>query len=465
MIDTLMVILFPFLDFIPFAIPRYLMFKDKLRIPFKYILVLITVISALNSLCFYLINTGGYEMAMQWTTVMRYGFMIINLTLSFTLINESFPKLMFSYLLMFSWSFFVFGNANFIESRFFWDFSDRHPYLIYNLARIIVYLVTCPFLFKFFQHTLADAMKIEDDAMWRSLWKIPLFSSIFGMLYCFTDDVYAYATWEFMVSRYLMLLGTCYVSYVALKVLETSKKRTQLEDSLKYANQSILTQKKQFDSLAKHMDDMHKARHDLRQHLTVVQSYIEKDDKAGLKNYIGLYKSELPPDIMELYCRNDVVNAIICYYADIARNSHIHFDAKIDYPDSSSISETDITVLLGNILENAVESCQRQTENQTFIKLRIKCHGNSELLILTDNTCTVPAVFKDGIPMSSKREGLGIGTSSIRDIARRYHGTVQFEWKEDIFYTSVLIQYTTAKNLASNVQNTKKTSSGGKVEA
>ena len=140
---------------------------------------------------------------------------------------------MFTYLLLFAWSFFVFGNANYIESRFFWDFSDQHPYLVYNIARVIVYLLTCPFLFHFFRHTITDAIKIQDETMWRHLWKIPLFSSLFGMLYCFSDDVYAYATWQFMVSRYLMLFGTCYVSYVALKVLEISKSRTQLEEALK----------------------------------------------------------------------------------------------------------------------------------------------------------------------------------------------------------------------------------------
>lgn len=441
MIDTLMVILFPYLDFIPFAIPRYWMFKDKLRIPFRYVIILITVVSTLNSLCFYLINTGGYSMAMRWTTIMRYGFMIINLTLSFSLIKESFPKLMFTYLLMFSWTFFVYGNANYIESRFFWDFSDQHPYLIYNIARIIIYLITCPFLFRFFANTITDAMKIQDDAMWKHLWKIPLFSAIFGMLYCFSDDVYAYATWQFIVSRYLMLFGTCYVSYVALKVLEISKKRTQLEESLKYADQSIQTQKKQFDTLAQHMDDMHRARHDLRQHLALVQSYIAKDDKEGLEEYIGLYRSELPADVLEIYSRNDVVNAIICYYAGVARDSLIRFDAKVDYPDRCTISETDITVLLGNILENAVEACQKHEEKRGFIKLRIKRHGDCELLILADNSCDDPVNFKDGIPMSTKREGLGIGSSSIQDIAERYQGSVNFEWKEGNFYTSVYLRY------------------------
>lgn len=445
MTDTIMTILFPYLDFIPFAIPRYLMFQNKLRIPFKYIMFLLFAVATVNSLTFYYINAQGYDMAMRWTTIMRYGFMLINLILSFTLIKDSFSKLMFTYLLLFSWSFFVYGNANYIESKFFWTFSDEHPYLIYNICRIIIYLITCPFMLRFFNHTVSEAMQIQDSDLWRNLWKIPLFSTLFGMLYCFNDDIYAYATWEFLISRYLMLFGTCYVSYVALKVLKISKKRTQLEEALKYADQSIEAQKKQFDTLAQHMDEMRKARHDVRQHLAVVRSYIDKDDKEGLKAYIDMYRRELPPDIMELYSRNDVINAITCYYSSIAREHGIYFDAKVDYPDDCSINETDMTVLLGNILENAVEACLRLDDTDKFIKLRIQRHGARELLVLADNSCTSAIRFHEGRPLSEKRNGMGIGTASIQDIAQRYHGSARYECKENVFYTSVIMQYESQK--------------------
>ena len=69
---------------------------------------------------------------------------------------------------------------------------------------------------------------------------------------------------------------------MTLQVLEVSRTRTQLEEELKYADRSLQAQKKQFDGLAAHMDEMRRVRHDLRQHLAVVQSYIDRDDKAGL---------------------------------------------------------------------------------------------------------------------------------------------------------------------------------------
>ncbi|RGY97057.1 sensor histidine kinase [Clostridium sp. AM58-1XD] len=436
-VDTLMVLLFPFLDFIPFGLPRYWLFRDRLRIPFRYIVLLMCTVAAANSAAFYYINLGGYEAAAQWTTLMRYGFMLVNLAFSFLLIKESFPKLMFTYLLLVAWTFFVMGNANFIESRFFWDFSDLHPYLVYNIARVGFYLITCPFLLRFFYHTVADALKIEDKTMWRYLWKIPLFSAAFGLLYCFNGDVYAYATWPFMVSRYLMLFGACYVSYVALKVLEISRSRTQLEETVKYAGRSLTAQKKQFDTLAAHMDETRRARHDLRQHLAAVQSYIDHDDKKGLAEYVAVYKDRLPADTMEYFCANGVVNAVISYYAAQARDAGTSFAAKVTYPKNYQVSDTDIIVLIGNLLENAVEACKRDSADTKFIKLRVKQKGQSTLLVMVDNSCVSAVIFEDGTPLSSKREGVGIGVASVREIAARYNGVARFEQKDGVFYASV----------------------------
>lgn len=442
MIDVLMVLLFPLLDALPFTLPRYWISRDKLRIPFHCIVLLQLILSGIYSFIFYLINSLGYSAAAQWTTLIRYSFMLIFLFLAFMLIKDRFSKLMFTWLLFLAWQFFVLGNANFIESRFFLEFSEYHPYLVYNLARMIIYAITFPFLFHFFNHTVYNALKIEDDQMWRQFWKIPLFSTLFGMLYCTVTDIYAFASWQFLISRYLMLLGACYVSYVTLQVLEICRSRAQMEEALKFADLNMLSQKKQYDSLAKHMDEMKKARHDLRQHLTVVQSYLERDDKAGLAEYIDIYKNELPPDTLELYSQNDIVNAVVCYYAAAARNHKILFEASIDYPQNSPIPATDLTVLLGNLLENAVEACRRETSDPKRIQLRIKQRGTSILLIMVDNTCSIPIQFQNGIPLSSKRNGLGIGITSMKEIAARYKGTAEFTQKEGIFYASLFLDIT-----------------------
>lgn len=451
MIDTLMILLFPFLDAIPFALPRYWVHRDRLKIPFSCVVLLLFALAAVNSAAFYYINLGGYENAAQYTTLMRYTFMLLYLFLSFGLIRETFPRNMFTYLLLIAWCFFTLGNANYIESRFFWDLSDRHPYLVYNIARVVILILSYPFMLRFFNRTVAAALKTEDSRMWSYMWKIPLFSTLFGMLYCTVTDVYAFATWQFLVSRYLMLFGTCYVSYVVLKVLEESDLRIRLESALKYADRSLQVQKKQFDSLTSHMEEIRKARHDLRQHLAVVNSYIEHDDRQGLSEYIEIYKTELPPDIIEVYCRNSVVNALICYYAAQARKSNVEFKAQVSYPEPCPVSDTETAVVLGNMLENAVEACLRENGAKRFIRLRIRQNKDS-LVFLTDNTCTQPVQFDEDkkIPLSSKRKGAGIGVLSISEIAQQYDGESSFEQKDGVFYASVSLQFPPCKDTAIN---------------
>lgn len=58
-VGTLMVMLFSFLDSLPFTLPRYWICRDKLRLPFRWIVALTSVYSGV----FYYINLGGYEAA------------------------------------------------------------------------------------------------------------------------------------------------------------------------------------------------------------------------------------------------------------------------------------------------------------------------------------------------------------------------------------------------------------------
>ena len=439
-VDTLMVLLFPFLDFLPYTLPRYWMFRDRLRIPFKYIVLLQILLSSAYSAAFYYINLGGYEAAARWTTFLRYGFMLVFMTLAFVLIRESFSKLIFTYLLLLAWSFFVFGNANFIESRFFGDFSDLHPYLIYNTARVVIYLITCPFLFRFFYHTVTDALKIEDRTMWGCLWIIPLFSTLFGMLYCTVSDVYAYASWQFLVSRYLMLFGACYVSYVALKVLEISRSRTRLEEEVKYADRNLLAQRKQYERLAIHMEETRKARHDLRQHLNLIQNYLDNGDEAALQSYITAYGKSLPRDTEKTYCKNYATDVVIRYYAEEARKSGIDFVFQTNLPATLPMDEPEFCALLGNLLENAVDACREfGGDISTYIRLHILL-DDKLLSITVDNTCLTKPQEQDGRLLSTKREGYGIGTQSVRSIAEKYHGSAEFECADGEFLASVFLQ-------------------------
>ncbi|WP_195986139.1 sensor histidine kinase [Clostridium sp. D33t1_170424_F3] len=436
MIDTLMILLFPFLDFLPFQIPRYWLFREKLRIPMRWIILILMGITTAYSDVFFWANQNG--IADSVTTLLRYGVMLFASLLSFFLIRDSLAKNMYTLLLMISYSFFVFGNANFIESHFFWDFSALHPYLVYNGVRLILLLITYPLFLRFLNRTIRKTLAIDDEAIWKSMWKIPLFSTLFGILYCTVTDLYAPATWQFLVSRYLMLGGSCYVSFVLLKILDASDQRTRLEAALRYADRTMAAQKKQYDSLSIHMEEVRRARHDLRQHLAVTQTYIERNDREGLRAYISQYQKTLPQETQAVYCRNEVVNAIISCYAELAAHQGARFDATVEYSDTAPISNTDAVVLLGNLLENAVEACTRQGKGEKWIRLHIQSAG-SAIAVTLDNSFSGACKPGGGALLSSKRDGVGIGLRSIEEIAEKYNGFAEFQPDGNTFRASVFL--------------------------
>ena len=94
-------------------------------------------------------------------------------------------------------------------------------------------------------------------------------------------------------------------------------------------------------------------------------------------------------------------------------------------------------MLFGNLLENAVEACARQTGGGC-IHLTVR-REQSALVILADNPCPVPPQPQGDHFRSSKREGEGIGVLSIRRIAEQYGGTARFEHREGRFWVSVLL--------------------------
>ena len=103
------------------------------------------------------------------------------------------------------------------------------------------------------------------------------------------------------------------------------------------------------------------------------------------------------------------------------------------------IPEHEVCVLLGNLLENALEACTADSSKKPVVQVHIRQTGHSMLTLTVDNTCSVPPSLDcDALP-SSKHPGSGIGTGSARAIAERYHGDARFEWKNGVFYASVML--------------------------
>jgi sensor histidine kinase regulating citrate/malate metabolism len=145
---------------------------------------------------------------------------------------------------------------------------------------------------------------------------------------------------------------------------------------------------------------------------------------------------------VQIFCENLSANAIISYYIDRAKGLHIATDVKTSIPKNIQIENIDLNVVLGNCLENAIEACAKLSdETQRF--LNVKAAIVNEYLVLNiKNSFNGIANINDGILHTTKVDSKnhGIGLENVRTIVRQYEGTINLNYSENKFETSIIMR-------------------------
>ena len=146
----------------------------------------------------------------------------------------------------------------------------------------------------------------------------------------------------------------------------------------------------------------------------------------------------LPPDTARTWCENYAVNTIVCYYGEEARKAGTDFSVRLELPKHLSINEAELCSILGNLLENALDACRECKDIAPFIRIRAR-EESGHITLAVDNTCCHAPIEENGQFRSTKHEGFGTGTASVRAIAQRHHGVTEFRYEDGVFYVSVFI--------------------------
>lgn len=214
------------------------------------------------------------------------------------------------------------------------------------------------------------------------------------------------------------------------------------EQERRMMERQLTMQDGHFTQLSGKIEETRRLVHDFRHHLRMIRAFAQKKDFDSLSAYIDDIGEQAPPGISGnalMLCTHPAADALLQYYSSASRQNGIAFHPKLDLPPDLPFPAPDLCVILGNLLENALEACLRQVSGPLFI--RIKGNGNNGQLILTvENSYNGESRMRQRRFLSSKHGGIGIGTESVRMAVRRYGGIVRFLPGEQTFQVQVLIQ-------------------------
>lgn len=306
---------------------------------------------------------------------------------------------------------------------------------------ILLYGVTLPLLLRFFRQVANLVYRTDAPRLWRIIWLVPAFVTILALL--FTDSYLESSVDSgfFLFCRIGLLICVFAIYYVLLQSLEGLEQQTALRQRLIFESRLLETQiteqKKHSQLMVEHMAELRRQRHDLRHQLTVIQG-LAGADNPKLKEYIDSLLNAIPT-APQVYCENQAVNAIVSHYAALYRKQSVEGDIRLVVPaKTEQITDAELCVIFGNLLENALEACGRMTEGRRFLRLSSDVHLGT-LTITMDNSFDGQVKQENGRYRSSKRDDFGVGLSSILAVARRHGGDARFEPDGQVFRSSVYL--------------------------
>lgn len=267
---------------------------------------------------------------------------------------------------------------------------------------------------------------------WIAIFFIPL-----GSLYIIIILLQRYnlSTSTIITSMFILFTINIFVFHLydaLIRLFEQRVEKTMLKEQNKYY-------KKQLGIMNTSNENTRAFNHDLRNHLSIVSGYIQIDEKEKACKYIDKM-TESVYTIKEFSDSGNIdIDSILNYKLHEASKRDIPISLEIKVPVTMKISSFDIVVILGNLLDNAIEATSRVKGNKKIDLIII--YEKEILFINIKNTFNGTVYYKKGKIKTTKKdiENHGIGLNNIKKILEGYDGIMDIDHDNNEFQVDIMM--------------------------
>lgn len=174
---------------------------------------------------------------------------------------------------------------------------------------------------------------------------------------------------------------------------------------------------------------MRDAKHNMKNNFVTILAYAEKGECKKITDYVNDILDESGIKISAIInSGNIVIDSLIGYWYVVAKQMNINFSIDVSIPMLLPFKGADLSLILGNILENAVEAASKADDDR-YINIRMKYDKNNLLIFLVNNYDGKLIKSKDKKLKTTKLDSgnHGVGLSSVERVVSKYHGILSID--------------------------------------
>ena len=210
--------------------------------------------------------------------------------------------------------------------------------------------------------------------------------------------------------------------------------------------QQVRAMKKRLEEAENFYGSIRRVRHEMKNHMANIKGLAGAGEYGEIEEYVRRMDETMQELEYKYVTGNAVTDVIINDKCRRAEKAGIRFDADFRY--GGEIPVFDMGIILNNLLDNAIEACEKLETGKGFVRLSLK-RKKQFLILYVENSFdgAVPVSKGSPLPPTTKQSILpgiitehGIGLENVRDIAERYFGGVNIKVKGDVFHVTVMLQ-------------------------
>lgn len=241
--------------------------------------------------------------------------------------------------------------------------------------------------------------------------------------------------WAVFVSVVIVFLLNGFVFYLYDKMEESYQQRLESAE----IEQERTIYYHQCKAMMESEQNLRQFKHNINNQLEMMQIFIEKGNVTELKEQIQDILQE--KDKSECICMtgNVAVDGMLNYKLGILKRAGVEIRTELEIPKQTFMNTRDLTLLLGNLLDNMIEALIPMQTNK-ICSIRMK-FSKSRLFLHFANTYEKEVICEHGEIISSKSDTKehGIGLQSVQEVVDKYYGCMDIYHENQMFSVNIIL--------------------------
>lgn len=272
---------------------------------------------------------------------------------------------------------------------------------------------------------------------WIYFLYFPLFT-IISMLVMVFDFTF---TEDNLNALLFIAFGLVIMNFMVFYLMHYIVKREREIQNSKLIQERTKNQMNIYRNMDNSFEQYKKKIHDYNNQLNCIQGMLANGKNIEVQEYIANLTGSLIKDLDTIFTNHAVVDTVINQKYRYAKSKGIMMILKVNDLSALTINEEDLVALLSNILDNAIEACEK-VKSDKVIKFKMIAE-NEQILISTQNPLSGSIDITDNRVVTSKsnKEEHGIGLLNVSSIVDKYDGVYAIKSEKGWFHISIIIPY------------------------